>query len=289
MQEYYPQINTADHALREAIRRIYTQHYSLTAQHDDLAAKVNKLATAPPPALTVTPPTNINSALGQASQPQIPYVTKGAINPDASDPQSQDGSLHFNSADGKIYRFDAATEPGSWVATTTSVTTTSTGGYLLLPVPITLAGLNVNQVVAVANDVHCWRFFIGAPLAVIRIVAYLGTASAGGFCGFGVYSADGNARILTSGAVSTTAGGVKSIAASATIGPGWYILATTHDNVVSALRSVNNDATADIVLNDTTVQKGVAANASVAGVLPATLGALTGSTAIGTAYIKLQS
>jgi hypothetical protein len=161
--------------------------------------------------------------------------------------------------------------------------------YILLPIPATLNGLNFNQTMGAANEVQVFKFLLPLPLIVTRITAYIGIASAGGLFGVGVYSSAG-AKLVASGAQSTTAtGAIEATVGAVTIGPGWYWLAVTMDNTTGAFRSANNDATADAVLNQSFAQKGTAANASVAGVLPATLGSITGSTAIATAYVKLQT
>ena len=161
--------------------------------------------------------------------------------------------------------------------------------YILLPIPATLNGLNFNQVMGAANEVQVFKFLMPLPLIITRITAYIGIASAGGLFGVGVYSSAG-AKLIASGAQSTTStGAIEATVTATTIGPGWYWLAVTMDNTTSAFRSANNDATADAVLNQSFTQKGTAANASVAGVLPTTLGAITGSTAIATAYVKLQT
>lgn len=165
-----------------------------------------------------------------------------------------------------------------------------TGGYYLPPanqVPTS----NVSVTVSANNQVRTVAFVPPVDVPVNSIHFNLVTASAGGLCGVGVYSGDGNTKLIDSGAKSTTSTGVQSttLGATVTLKAGTlYFLAYTADNTTAALTGLVAQLTnATNVLNTGTVQTGIAANSSASGVLPTTLGTITASN-IGLAFVKLQ-
>lgn len=141
-----------------------------------------------------------------------------------------------------------------------------------------------------ANQVRVARLYLPMRLTVASIHFHISTAFAGGLCSVGVYSDDGTTLLIDSGAKSTTATGVVSttLAATVTLGPGWYWVAYTCDNATSAISGTPASANPSAVLNAGTGQVGAAANASAAGVLPATLGTVTSSNVVGAVYVKVQ-
>jgi hypothetical protein len=58
-------------------------------------------------------PLRIQSLLGQAAQPQLPFAPWLPADPSLNDPQSQNGSLYVDPANG-LKGFDGSTQPGSW-------------------------------------------------------------------------------------------------------------------------------------------------------------------------------
>ena len=110
-------------------------------------------------------PLNVQSLLGKLAEPQIPYIPTGASVPSNSDPQSQDGALFRLSTTNVLYRFDASSEPGSWVAlsggTVTSVGLSLPIGFSVTGSPVTGSGtlavtskdsINITTVTANANS-----------------------------------------------------------------------------------------------------------------------------------------
>lgn len=161
------------------------------------------------------------------------------------------------------------------------------GDYLLLPTPIgTIGTANVNP----ANQVRVYRFRHNARLLVTRLAFAIATASSGGFASVGLYNADGTTLLIDSGPQSTTSGGTLELEnpADYDLVPGTYILAWTADNVTATLRTMALDANLATLINAGEVEIGTAANASTAGQLPGTLGALTGAN-VAIATVKLMA
>lgn len=151
--------------------------------------------------------------------------------------------------------------------------TPDSGAYKLLPTAFPTAVFTTPTVTA--NQTRVWRFELALQLIVTNVVFEIVTGASGQFMAIGVYSSDGGTKLIDTGAFSTSANGVHSkVITAVTLLPGWYCLAWTIDNTTATLRSTANSANFGIN-NNTVVQKGSAANASSAGVLPATLGALT--------------
>lgn len=138
-----------------------------------------------------------------------------------------------------------------------------------------------------ANNVYCVRFWLPHYMTIASVHAEVTTA-AGTNGSFGIYSADGNTRHITSGAVSTASTGVKSVTlgAAVTLVPEFYWFAYSSDNASVRWRGI--DLTNYTWFNGGTVQYGVAANAASAGVLPSTLGGVSAPTYGPVATCKLQ-
>ena len=102
-------------------------------------------------------------------------------------------------------------------------------------------------------------------ITVNSIVFSIGTGASGN-CAIAVYHADGNTKLIDTGALTTVTTGARNISVSATsIGPGWYFIAWTADNTSATFGGYAATGSAT-VLNTGTVHLGTAANASAAGV-----------------------
>ena len=107
---------------------------------------------------------------------------------------------------------------------------------------------------------------------------------------FGIYNSAGTTLLINSGALANVAA-INNIllGATVTLGVGDYILAWTSSNgTPMSFRSMSTQTLINAINNTQVARISTAANASVAGVLPATLGALTaldGAVPI----VKLQS
>lgn len=152
------------------------------------------------------------------------------------------------------------------------------GAYRLLPseMPSSTAFSTPTQT---ANQVRVFRFMQPLELKVTSVIFEVVGASGGTNGSVGVYTADGTTKLIDSGAQSLAATGVIAVTlgAAVTLPAAWYCLAWTIDSAIPTFRSVAAPANFN-VLNQTTVQKGSAANGSTAGALPSTLGVITSLT-----------
>ena len=145
------------------------------------------------------------------------------------------------------------------------------GGVIVWPTAVLVGG-----VVGGNNQIRTIQFVLPFRAVVRRIALEITTLSVGGFVGAGLYDANGN-RVLHSGAISTTTTGVKTDSITpVTLEPGIYFHAETADNTTVQMAKISMLANVRNLLNANAVEKsGSAANTSTAGVLPATLGAIT--------------
>lgn len=158
-------------------------------------------------------------------------------------------------------------------------TTPKTGSAIYFMPPYPGANAVNGVMVSVANQVRFFRFYISFRLALAFITCEVNTLAAGSTLGVGVYNNDGTI-LLASGTASSASTGVKRVAMTPSpvdLLPDFYYLAWTNTGNVAQTGLWGNVSTVQDILNDTGVSHGTAANASAAGVLPATLGALTPS------------
>ncbi len=138
-----------------------------------------------------------------------------------------------------------------------------------------------------ADIVRGLQFVLGYRLVVGRLSLEITTLSVGGSIGVGIYSADGQTRLITSAAISTTTTGVKTaiLAAAVTLEPGTYWFAWTADNTTVNTANISRPIQAGNILNARTTKKFVVAGngPDSPGVLPSALGTLT--TAVGAAIV----
>ena len=159
---------------------------------------------------------------------------------------------------------------------TGSVDTAGEGGFFagtLNPTTVSLtAALGANNRVLVSQFVLPFRVVVG------KIVFDITTASAAGLASVGIYDKDKN-RLLHAGAVSTTVAELKSVTlgTSVTLEPGVYFVAHTADNNTAQFRLHRTETSVLLAafMTKNANRMGRAANNSVSGVLPATLGAIT--------------
>jgi hypothetical protein len=139
-----------------------------------------------------------------------------------------------------------------------------------------------------ANQVRVMQFVLPFACTVRKVVSEITTLSVGGFYGVGLYDAAGN-RVVTTGAQSTTNTGIFSVTLSTpvTLVPGVYYSAWTGDNTTVILRALTTGQTSETYMRTNAARNGSAANASAAGVLPATLGTIT-STAYNVAAVWFE-
>lgn len=167
----------------------------------------------------------------------------------------------------------------SW-ATAGSTSINASGFGMSLPA---MGGIPVvtdssSSVGASANVVYV--ALIQVPFAYTVDRASLGGVAngSGNSVGFGIYTSDGNTKVCDTGAISTTAwsGAATYTISSCTFGPGLYYFAWTADNTTPTMRKAAAFTNYFSPQNTGSgTRLGTAANASSAGVLPSTLGALT--------------
>ena len=159
-------------------------------------------------------------------------------------------------------------------ATVATVDTAGEGGFFgfLINTPQTSAGAAITNA---ADRVLVTQFVLPFRVVVRNVVVDITTLEVGKLAGFGLYDAAKN-LVLASGAISTTTTGVKSdVITPVTVEPGVYFVAWTADGTTAAGRFATGGTNYINIVNENAVRTARAANASSAGVLPATLGALT--------------
>jgi hypothetical protein len=132
-----------------------------------------------------------------------------------------------------------------------------------------------------ANVVACYRFTLKQNITVSKVTWNVAAGNAAGrHVAFGIYSADGNTKLVDSGAMSAAALGVITAAVSpVTLEAGtvyWFV--QTSDSIAVTGPAIDEAATTTALLaalSNSYARYGTAANASVAGVLPTTLGTIT--------------
>jgi hypothetical protein len=139
-----------------------------------------------------------------------------------------------------------------------------------------------------ANLVRAIQIVLPLRVVVGKLVFEVTTTSASDLCSVGIYDKDKN-RLFHSGAVSTTSAEIKDInlASSVTLEPGVYWSAWTGDNTTFKLRAAVTGTTANAIFRTNSSRCGAAANSSSSGVLPATLGDITGAS-LNAALIYLE-
>lgn len=142
--------------------------------------------------------------------------------------------------------------------------------------PITTASANI--AIATANTVKVVRFFLSGGQLVSSAVFWIGTTAAAGKIAYsGIYDGRGNKLFQVSFSTTTASTKVSSTASVSTyLLPGVYYYALTCDASTPTTDTITpGNGGTGLLQNTTIVQNGNAANALSAGLLPATLGAIT--------------
>jgi hypothetical protein len=152
------------------------------------------------------------------------------------------------------------------------------GGFFSSGIDLPATAAAGSAYAGTANQVRFILFTLDATWSIAKVAYNITAAVAGSHVAFAIYSADGNTKLVDSGALSGAAIGnfSQNLAAPVLIGPGDYIFAWTADNTgvtgygISAYVGVPGGI---ITANQT--RYGSVANPSAAGVMPAQLGVLT--------------
>lgn len=172
--------------------------------------------------------------------------------------------------------------------------------FVIIPWPATSGGANIG--VHSDNAVNVCKFYLPSPITVSSMVIRCGVEFVGNFWGFGLYDLDLN-LVLDTGPISqpsTVIGRVITapISPAVTLGSKMYWFAYTCTGIAPSLAPVTspdivNSLVSDATTGDSTLLiTGHVVSASVAGQLPATLGAITFDPPPGSSIcpiIKLQA
>jgi hypothetical protein len=155
-------------------------------------------------------------------------------------------------------------------------------GNIFAPAGSILQG-NAGNISAL-NVVRALMFYLPTQQVVGNISIHITAGTTGGVVDVGIYSLAGNKLVNAGGLAATAAANVTSTVAQVTLAPGYYYFAHTGFQSGGTLSAIAYDClnigmqltglTTPLV-NIKGVRWGTAANAGVAGVLPATLGVIT--------------
>lgn len=158
---------------------------------------------------------------------------------------------------------------------------TADQGYFIGP-NLTQAGLatSTGAVVGSAQQVRACQFVLPFRETVSSVtITVVGTVAASTVT-VGIYDAPGTTKLIDSGTFDgSSATTQKKTFTPVTIGPGvfWFAQSASTQTTLTATVVQGGAGTATVINNDTNKLCGQAANAATAGVLPSSLGAITGT------------
>lgn len=132
------------------------------------------------------------------------------------------------------------------------------------------------------NNVLVWQFVIPFRITVRKITFSNGsTVTAAATATFGIYDISGN-KLIDSGTFSTAVASqtvTNTLGTPVTLNPGVYWFAQSCSNTSNTSSgNINDSAAGRTMRNASGVRQGTAANSASSGVLPSTLGTVTGTT-----------
>ena len=168
-----------------------------------------------------------------------------------------------------------------------TVDTAGQGYFIAVTVTIPTSASGV--IVSAINQVRAFQFVLPFRAKVSKVATEVLTAGASGKkFGLGLYDKDKN-LLLKTAALDANSQTVQSdtLATPVILEPGVYWFAQTSDDVATAFRVVLV-GTAFNAPNANIARTGTAANNASAGVLPATLGTITGDTTRNPAIVMFE-
>lgn len=161
------------------------------------------------------------------------------------------------------------------------------GAYKLLPKEYPEA--NTTVVNTTTTAVRGNKFEFAVPLLVAKVSFEVVSATASALAAIGIYSSDRSHLLIDTGAIDCSSNGVKEITLGSPVylPPGFYWVMFTLNDTSTTLRAVAMASNMN-VLNQGTVQRGLAANGATAAVLPSTLGTVS-SASFNAPIVKLQA
>jgi len=166
---------------------------------------------------------------------------------------------------------------------------TADQGYFLGVQVFPAASSDTTASVTAIDQTRVFQFVLPFRVTVGNIVSRVTTGGgAGTFYGIGLYSAAGSLVLETGALDANTVAINKTAITPVTLAPGAYFFAWTSDSTSTALSAfvVTSGGATDAILNAGSVEKVGTANASAAGVLPASMGTIS---ALSIASIPLVS
>ena len=163
-------------------------------------------------------------------------------------------------------------------ATVAVVDTAGEGGFFGLTVSYASIG-GPTLISDGAERTFVYQFVLPFRATIATVNSEITIAEVGKFYGLGIYDVAGNLVVRTAAiGMDSTGRQETALAASATLEPGVYYFAQTTDGTTGKLRATaNNAAEMNIVNQGTENRIGRAGNNGSAGVLAATMGAITAS------------
>lgn len=148
---------------------------------------------------------------------------------------------------------------------------------------LTIAGIAGSaQTVSTAQQVRSCQFVLGEQYTITKVTITVAVAgAAGSTVTAGIYSADGTTKLIDSGTFDGTSNTTQTKTISpVTLPPGVYHFAQSCSTPTTLTANcITQGSMIALLLNNQTIKKcGIATNAAVAGVLPASLGGISSAT-----------
>jgi hypothetical protein len=160
----------------------------------------------------------------------------------------------------------------------TSITTADQGGFWGAWVGYEVGNIAGGTIISANNQVRVWQFVLPFRCVVGHITFRLTTGIASSLTDIGIYSADGNTKLVSTGAIDTSGAAADKTTpvGPVTLNPGVYYFAWTSNDATVQLYRHGSDTTQIPLMNTGTAKRiGTAANSSSSGVLPSSLGTIT--------------
>ena len=130
-----------------------------------------------------------------------------------------------------------------------------------------------------ANTVVAYQLVVPLTITVRSVTIHVSGTDPSGSINAGIYTINGNTKLLDVNIPATASGAINAAVTPTVIPAGvyWFAFSNTGQPNVSfgPQMLAGNASVSGLVLNKTQTRFGTAANATVAGVLPATLGSIT--------------
>lgn len=171
-------------------------------------------------------------------------------------------------------------QTGNFLATPVPNVGTVAGTGFFVPYTIFYPQSTVSAaLVTSGNQIVAIMFVLPFAITVRKVSVAVNIAAAASTIALGIYSADGNTKLVDSGPISSATTGIKTVtlATSVTLQPGTYFFVQTASSTTVTTDNLGAQNNRTSMLNQNANRAGSAANTAPGSVLPATLGAITPS------------